>query len=189
MPCFLTLLGKYLPKIGHRGTWHLVSNPSGKLGRRGTWHSVLNPSGVWCFIRKSTTRPKKRLQMWSRRGQTKGLIYCAWCLHHNNKTGETITKHTFLWEENWVLSEIHKICAKHKWMERMREIHRFTCTDKHLHPRIITLYILKTPQNGFVVCALNSATMVQFIRPGKEWMNRVQALSHNIASWLINYPG
>ena len=134
---------------------------------------MLNPSGVWCFIRKSTTRPKKRLLMWSWRGQTKGFIYCAWCLHHNNNTGETITKHTFCERSNWVISEIHQICAKHKWMERKWEIHKFTCTDTHLHP-LLQFHILKTPQNGFVVCALNSATMVRFIQPGNKWMNRVK---------------
>ena len=65
-----------------------------------------------------------------------------------------------------------QIRAKHEWMERMWEIHRFTCTDTHLH--LLTLNSKsKSPQNGFVVCAINSAAMVQFIQPGKEWMNRV----------------
>ena len=41
-------------------------------------------------------------------------------------------------------------------------VHKYTFTPTYFN------YKYKTPQNGFVACALNSASMVQFIQPGKE---------------------
>ena len=75
--------------------------------------------------------------------------------------GETNYQTHILWEENWVISEIHLNCAKHIWMERIERypqihVHRYTLTP--ISYKSINIY--KTPQNGFVVCAINNTTMV-----------------------------
>ena len=118
-------------KLGRQGSVPVLQQIP--YGHRGTGYLVSNLSGVWCFIRKNIARPKKKSSMWLWRGQNKGLpVVPDACIITTGTVKLTNTQK--IWVEIWVLKWDPQICAKHKWMERMWEIHRFTCTDTLLHP-------------------------------------------------------
>ena len=118
-------------KLGRQGSVPVLKQIP--YGHRGTGYLVSNPSGVWCFIRKKHRTPEEKVIYMTLEGSEQRFTSCTWCLHHYNRNGETY-QHTEDLSGDLSVKWDPQICAKHKWMERMWEIHRFTCTDTLLHP-------------------------------------------------------